>query len=272
MKNSIIFIIVTLFFSCQAQRQSITPGKVKDISLPEYFNRQHTDSGSFAFYLQNLPLNNSRQIVMLYNNLPKKNQKAHYAIIDMDTGNKDLQQCADAIMRLRAEYLWSQGQKKDIHFNFTSGDTANYVQYMKGFRPQINANKILWHKTAHPDSSYTCFRNYLNLVFTYAGTYSLNKELLPVDDPQQIHIGDVFIQTGNPYGHAVIVIDIAINAATKAKVFLLAQSYMPAQDIHILMNPNSEELNPWYKLEPEKDLTTPEWTFSYTHLKRFKEN
>ena len=48
--------------------------------------------------------------------------------------------------------------------------------------------------------------------------------------------GDVFIKGGSP-GHAVIVVDVAIYTQTGKKVFLLAQSYMPAQQIHILVNP-----------------------------------
>ena len=45
-----------------------------------------------------------------------------------------------------------------------------------------------------------------------------------------MQIGDVLIQGGSP-GHAVIVVDMAENPATGEKLYLLAQSYMPAQDI-----------------------------------------
>ncbi|MDE6162595.1 MAG: DUF4846 domain-containing protein, partial [Bacteroides sp.] len=51
------------------------------------------------------------------------------------------------------------------------------------------------------------------------------------------------------------------------------QSYMPAQQIHILANPVSRSLSPWYELaetDTEK-LYTPEWIFSWKDLKRFKE-
>ncbi len=84
-----------------------------------------------------------------------------------------------------------------------------------------------------------------------------------------IQIGDVFIQGGSP-GHAVIVVDMAIDS-NQNKVFLLAQSYMPAQDIQILTNPNDRKLSPWYKVNFEGDLETPEWTFKKSDLKRFKD-
>jgi hypothetical protein len=70
----------------------------------------------------------------------------------------------------------------------------------------------------------------------------LEKELKPAD-PNDLQIGDIFIQGGFP-GHAVVVVDVALNTDNGQQVFLLAQSYMPAQDIQILQNPNDEELSP----------------------------
>ena len=83
--------------------------------------------------------------------------------------------------------------------------------------------------------------------------------------------GDVFIKGGSP-GHAVIVVDVAIYTQTGKKVFLLAQSYMPAQQIHILVNPANRGLSPWYELSDndEGKLYTPEWVFEKKDLKRFK--
>lgn len=266
----LLYISFLILIACNAQNQNNELTKITDIKLPHGYERQNVDLSSFAFYLQHLKINNQRNIVRLYNGNPKPNQNAHFAIIDMDVGTKDLQQCADAIIRLRAEYLWKTNNKEKIHFNFTSGDTAKYTDYKNGIRPLISGNNVLWKQKTNSDSSYNGFKKYLELIFTYAGTYSLNKELIKVNDPQQIQIGDVFIQTGNPIGHAIIVVDMAKNPTTGEKIFLLAQSYMPAQDIHILKNPTNEELNPWYSLEPEEQLKTPEWTFNYHHLKRFK--
>ncbi len=79
-----------------------------------------------------------------------------------------------------------------------------------------------------------------------------------------MEIGDVFIQGGSP-GHAVIVVDLVVNSTTGEKRFLLAQSYMPAQDIHVLKNPNSTDS--WYSMS--EVIETPEWTFRSSDLKRF---
>ncbi len=86
-----------------------------------------------------------------------------------------------------------------------------------------------------------------------------------------MQIGDVFIRGGSP-GHAVIVLDMAMDSKTGKKLFMMAQSYMPAQDIHVLVNPNKPSISPWYELDGNaKDILTPEWTFSSNELKRFQE-
>ena len=78
-----------------------------------------------------------------------------------------------------------------------------------------------------------------------------------------------FIQGGSP-GHAVLIMDVAKNPSTQDKMFLLAQSYMPAQDIHILKNEVNKEDSPWYSLdEIDEHLSTPEWTFNRDDLKYF---
>ena len=86
-----------------------------------------------------------------------------------------------------------------------------------------------------------------------------------------MRIGDVFIQGGFP-GHAVLVADMVVNKATGDARFLLIQSYMPAQDMHILTNPKGEAGTPWYPIPPaEGELITPEWIFKSAHLRRFKD-
>ncbi|MNY79577.1 hypothetical protein D3C86_2202640 [compost metagenome] len=63
-----------------------------------------------------------------------------------------------------------------------------------------------------------------------------------------------------------MVMDMAINNVGE-KRFLLAQSYMPAQNIHILKNPNSS--NPWYSNKIITELKTPEWVFKKGDLYRW---
>jgi len=267
--------LVWKFSPTQASTQHASPdilknsiSTIQEIPVPIGYQRVKVLSASFGHYLRNLRLK-SDPTVYLYNGQRKRNQRAQYAVIDIDVGKKNLQQCADAIMRLRAEYLFAQKQFQQIKFNFTSGHPALYTQWRKGYRAKIRGNKVSWLKRQGYDPSYQNFRKYLEVVFTYAGSYSLSKELKKVQNIQDLRLGDVFIQGGFP-GHAVLVVDVARHSRTGEVVFLLAQSYMPAQDIHLLKNLNNSRLNPWYSTrQVREEFETPEWTFKKNNLKRF---
>jgi hypothetical protein len=200
---------------------------------PPGYQRSEADPNSFAAYLRKLSVKPPGSKVLLYDGTEKSNQEAQAAVINMEIGKKDLQQCADAIIRLRSEYLFKHKKYDQIHYYFTSGDRADYTKYALGYRPVINVNSVSWVKKAKADNSYKTFRTYLDLVFTYAGTASLEKELLPIKKHTEITPGDVLIQGGHP-GHGVMVVDVAIDPKTGKKIYLLAQSYMPAQEIHVL--------------------------------------
>lgn len=252
---------------CWLDKYDSTGTVASRIASPEGFGRADVTHGSFADWLRHLPLRGFGVPVIIWDGDPKRNQNAHWAVVDIDVGSKDLQQCADAVIRLRAEYLYSSGEYDSIRFNFTSGDTASFRAWIDGTRPVVEGNSVRWTESNEIDSSYKSFREYLDVVFTYAGTHSLERELKS-KDIRNLGAGDVFIQGGFP-GHAVIVVDVAENEATSKRVFLLAQSFMPAQDIHILKNPSDADLSPWYPLDFGDSLRTPEWDFSADDLMSF---
>jgi hypothetical protein len=238
------------------------------IKVPEGYKRISVASGSFADWLRNLPLKDGKPSVKLYNGKLKGNQNVHEAIVDIDVGTTDIQQCADAVMRMRAEYLYSIKDYKNLHFNFTSGHSVGFEKWSQGYRTQIKGNNVTWIKSAEKNDSYKTFRSYCNTIFNYAGTSSLSKELKKVDDIKNIQIGDVFIVGGFP-GHAVLVVDICEHIKTKEKLFLIQQSYMPAQEIHVLKNFNNAALSPWYSINFGNVLETPEWSFQKNQLMRW---
>jgi len=238
------------------------------ILVPEGFERLPLDENTFGYYLRNLPLKPHGTDVCLYNGQIKEN-KVHVAVIEMDIGFRDLQQCADAVIRLRSEYLYAQKLYGLIHFNFTSGFRADYSQWANGYRIDVKGNETKWIRTTKATFDYISFRQYLDVVFTYAGTYSLSQEMVRADY-NAIQPGDVFIRGGS-FGHAVIVVDVAVNKSTGQKIYILAQSYMPAQDIHILINPSDPDLSPWYEVDLAAEMIrTPEWEFNVDELKRFQ--
>lgn len=242
---------------------------INRIKPPEGYERVKTESGSYEHYLQHLLLKSGNPPVYLHSGDKKGNQSAHYAVIDIDTGGKNLQQCSDAVIRLRAEYLFYKKLYDEIKFKFTSGDACSWNRWKEGWRPLVKNNKVKWVKSGKKDYSYKNFRKYLESVFMYAGSFSLSKEMKEVKDFNEIRIGDVIIQGGFP-GHAVIVVDMAYDKKTGKKLYLLAQSYIPAQDIHILKNPMDPSLSPWYDAgSAGETITTPEWLFRKTDLRRF---
>jgi hypothetical protein len=199
---------------------------------------------SFAWWLRNIKLKEDKT-VYLYNGLPKRNRSAQFAVLNIAIGNKDLQQCADAVMRLRASYLFEERRFDEIVFKDNLGKPYAYSM----------------------NSDSNAFENYREKVFAYCGTLSLEKQLKKVNDIQDIAAGDVFIKGGSP-GHAIIVMDVAVNNAGE-KIYLVAQSYMPAQDIHILVNPLYASVSPWYEVTVVKQIVTPEWTFERSQLRQW---
>ena len=224
--------IDTLTSSLNIKKSKQQYSKIINIPVPAGYERVEANDLSFAWYLRNLSLNTDNTVYSYDGSvIMNKEYGYQYAVINMDIGKRDLQQCADAVMRLRGEYLYHQKKYSEIHFNFLSdGKARYYTNYAKG-------------KQTYPE-----FRKYMDYIFAYANTGSLKKELKKVNDIQNVKIGDVFIQTGKPYGHAVIVVDLAKNKQTGEKIFMVAQSFMPAQSIHILKNGN-EDLSPWYSTD-----------------------
>jgi hypothetical protein len=239
------------------------------IQVPYGYRRVETFPGSFEDWLRQLPLKEAGSPVYLFDGRMKTDQEAHHAVVNMDIGDENLQQCADVVIRLRAEYLYSHGNFDSIHFTFTNGDIAYWRNWIDGNRPIVAGRDVRWISSQAPDSSYECFREYLQTVFTYAGSYSLKGELSPVNDRFDMRIGDIFVRGGFP-GHAVMVVDMAASIESGEKIFLLMQGFMPAQDPHILKNPDASGLSPWYGIDNRDSLLTPEWTFSYDELMRFK--
>jgi hypothetical protein len=155
-------------------------------------------------------------------------------------------------MRLRAEYLFDRGQYGNIHFRDVNGKTMRYSG----------------------GSSRKAFNSYLRRVYGMASTYSLSRELeqRALGDMQP---GDVFVyaavdRPGNQkYGHAVMVVDVAINKNGK-KAYLLAEGNTPAREIHVMQNFENPFRSPWFMLDEDADnLILSVFHYKATDLKHF---
>ena len=285
--NLILLSIMVAFSSCaksQANQQTITspttdtvalqvqasfPSSIGQTPTPQGYVRADVAANSWAEYLRQLPLQPEGSPVHTYDGTYSYWSEYAYAVIDMEIGDKDLQQCADAIIRLRAEWLYQQKRYSDIHFNFTNGFNCEYLRYAMGERVRVQGNRTSWYQATSEDYSYATFRKYLDLVFMYAGTASLSRELHTADI-NNIQIGDIFMQAGHP-GHALLVGDMAQDTITGDKAILVAQSYMPAQDIHII---SASDDNPWFLVKDfllTGTIDLHAWGFDLNSIKAFME-
>ena len=230
--------------------------------VPDGYKRVNQDQQSFGNFLRRFSLQPDGAPVRYYDGQIKGGQ-VHEAVFNLSVGTKNLQQCADAVMRMRAEYLYAQNRKSEIHFHLTNGFDMAYSKWMEGYRLQVKGNATQWVNSKQAMDTHETFMEYMEVVFNYAGTLSLSKELKK-KNPSNIVPGDIWIYGGSP-GHAVLVVDVAENASGE-RVFMIAQSYMPAQEMHILKNLNEPGISPWYRI-PEGQFQTPEWTFEQDELK-----
>ena len=241
---------------------------VQRVAPPPGSQRVALAAGSWGEWLRGLPLKAVGTPARLYNGQLKDNQAVVAAVVDIDPGTKDLQQCADAVMRLRAEYLFSVNYNK-IHFHLTTGYDAWFSDFVAGRTFWVKGEEVLPAPKPAEAPTHAALGRYLLPVFGYAGTLSLSREVRPVP-LAEARPGDVLVHGGRP-GHAVLVADVATNPRTGQRYLLLAQSYMPAQSIHLLRNVNQPALGAWFAVPApaEKEFDTPEWTFASTELGRF---
>ena len=97
--------------------------KIKNIPLPKGYKRVIGDTASFGRWLENIDLKKDRTVYQFDGSI-KYNQAAQFAVLNISTGKKDLQQCADAVMRLRAEYFYARNNFDRIIFT-----DNNYTPY-----------------------------------------------------------------------------------------------------------------------------------------------
>ncbi len=238
------------------------------VEIPEGFSREVYAVGSFQEYIRDYKLKPFGAKVINYDGSHYFNQIGHYGVLEVPVPENGLQQCADALIRIRSEYLWSKNLKDKIGFNFTSGHHCSWVKYAEGYRPKINGNKVTFHKTARANQSKENFYNYLNLIYMYSGTISLYNEMPKINSIDKLQVGDMLIVGGSP-GHVVMIADVIKNEAGD-KRFLLFQGNTPAQSVHMLKNLEDTTISPWHNLELDARIDIPEYTFYDSKFIRFK--
>lgn len=243
---------------------------VSRVKIPEGFTRVSYPKGSFQEFIQKYPLKPYGAKVINYDGSEYFYQSGHFGVLDLSVPGNGLQQCADALIRLRSEYLWKIGEKDKIGFEFTSGHYCSWQKYAEGYRPKVKGSKVSFHKTAGKDLSKANFYRYLNLIYTYSGTLSLYNELPKITSLKDLQVGDMLVYPGTP-GHIVMIVDLVKNEQGEQR-YILAQGNTPAQSVHLLKNPNDNEQSPWYALELNAYMEIPGYYFEKTKFIRFKKD
>lgn len=235
---------------------------------PPGFTRVEVPKGSFGDFLRTLPLQPEGAPVVDYRGNRLHDDGRHpniVAVADIDIGEKDLQHCADAIIRLHAEWRYGRGER-DLVYRTVSGQPLSYRGYVAGERAVVaGKNLVIKHAAAPRQDDHPLFRSWLDDVFSWAGTASLERDGRKVPSASEMTPGDFFVMSGSPFGHAVLVLDIARDEKGRMAL-LLGQSYMPAQSFQILARDGS----PWFVVEPgDAFVNTPFWRpFPMTSLRR----
>jgi hypothetical protein len=238
------------------------------VALPEGFTRTKYPVGSFQAYLRTYELKEFGAKVINYDGSEYGYQSGHVGVLELPVPANGLQQCADALIRIRSEYLWDNNRKDEIGFNFTSGHYCSWTKYAEGYRPKIKGSKVTFHKSASANHSKANFYKYLNLIYMYSGTISLYHELPKITSEKNLQIGDMLIYAGSP-GHVIMIVDEAENEAGD-HIFIMAQGNTPAQSVHMLKNVMDTALSPWYELELNAYTEIPTYYFDKAEFVRFK--
>lgn len=238
-------------------------------SPPPGFMRVAVPEGSFGAWLKRLPLAAPGTPVLSYRGeviLPADHANLA-AVVAIDIGKADLQQCADAIIRLHAEWRWSRGER-DLSYRAGAGTELPFARWVRGERPVQRGEALVWEPKARPGAAdHRAFRSWLDGVFMWANTGALAKQARTIA-VAELAPGDFVVQPGAP-GHAVLVLDMA-RAPDGRAALLLGQSFMPAQNVQVL-RPGGGGGSAWFVVGPEdEELRTPFWRpFPWRWLRRF---
>ncbi|MFO0758242.1 MAG: DUF4846 domain-containing protein [Byssovorax sp.] len=231
---------------------------------PPGFARIDLPEGSFGRWLRHLPLTRPRTPVTSHRGaviLPPDHENLA-AVVAIDVGAGDLQQCADSVIRLHAEWQWSKG-RRDESYRAASGFPLPFSRWAGGERVVADGNTLRWTMGPKPDPSHAAFRAYLDAVFAWANTGALARDTTAVA-LADLRPGDFVVQPGGP-GHAVLVLDLAVHPDGR-RALLLGQGFMPAQSFQVL-RPSRESA--WFLVD-ERGLRTPFWPmFAWSLLHRF---
>ncbi len=216
-------------------------------SPPSGFQRVKVDSGSFAAYLRKLPVVPDTNNVLDFKNRIriKEGDSSLAAIVPIAISGKRLWQCMDILIALKIEYLKNKNRKQQIEFPLPDGTELSWSEWRNGIRVEFKGANFYKNQIAKYDESSKNFTRYLNTIFSYSNTQTFYHNY-----PQQsfafLKPGDFITKKGKK-GHAVLIVDLAINDQNE-KVALIGQGDTPACQFYLLKNKDGSA---WFKISPK---------------------
>ncbi len=240
------------------------------INPPMGYTRVRAAENAFASFLRAYPLRAAGAQVALYNEQERQDAKAA-AVLDVMLGKKNHEGPAGAMARLIAEYLYAQQNYADISFTIGRNFDFTFDKWRQG--KKLNSDATGWTSGGTDSNGEDNFKAYLTNLFVYISMNTLEKDLVRIEDvdSDEIQVGDIFIGN-NAQGKktAVMVADLCRNDETGEYLMLLVQGGTPAQQLHIVENPTSTALSPWYPCSFATELVTPDVTIAIEDRYRFK--
>ncbi|MCR4717654.1 MAG: DUF4846 domain-containing protein [Lachnospiraceae bacterium] len=232
-----------------AEGEATTEARTNDLAEPM----------TIESFMRSLPVKEDGAKTLYYTTSPKENQDAHCAVLNIPLDGRDLQQSASSMMRLYAEYFWTNKAYDDMKFPMVNGFTLDYDKWINGERATFSDSAIQWTPGSATGDSYDTLMDYLQFYFAYS-----NRTVLLTNsheaDINKVSVGDYLVNEDD--GGLAMVVDVAEDVDGN-RCFLLASGGTPGQDIEILLNDEHSNGDPWYYVSEIKDkIKTPEVSYS----------
>lgn len=234
------------------------PERVDELRLPKGFRRIEAGRGSFARYIQTLPLKKSAEILTWTGQPLSRRYYDVLAVVDKPLLFKqDLEQCADYAMRFWADWHLDSGRLEPRHGAEPArgADRLHLYEYSGAKRPFKGTVK-----------DYPAF---LRRAFAASNSHSLKQGLARVE-AADLRPGDLVVQndTGG-IGHVSVVVDACENAAGK-RLYLFGFSFMPAQEFHVERARKPYGAGGWFSLNGYFDFLARYFPYGKPVLRRFE--